>query len=166
MACIFLHTGRHYALINARIGPETRSRNPNGRSTVYLGSDGYWHGRVTVGVKDDGRPDPTHVQAKTRADVTEKVRRLEQARDHGAVRKHGDRWTANRWFTRGIDNIAVPLRVTVNTGEGYGIDVERHLIPGVGAHWLERFEEYVSALRSSQAQRRGHLPPGRKGKAR
>ena len=143
-----------------------RSRNPNRRSTVYLGSDGYWHGRVTVGVKDDGRPDRRHVQAKTRADLTEKVRRLEQARDQGAVRKPGERWAVNRWFTHWIDNSAVPPRVTLNTHDGYRIDVERHLIPGVGAHRLERLGEYVSALRGSQAGRRGHLPPGRKGKAR
>jgi hypothetical protein len=30
-------------------------RKPNGASTIYEGADGYWHGRVTVGVRDDGR---------------------------------------------------------------------------------------------------------------
>jgi hypothetical protein len=28
-------------------------RKPNGASTVYHGSDGDWHGRVTVGTKPD-----------------------------------------------------------------------------------------------------------------
>jgi len=29
-----------------------------GASSIYKGADGFWHGRVTVGVRDDGRPDP------------------------------------------------------------------------------------------------------------
>jgi hypothetical protein len=27
-------------------------RTPSGASSIYLGGDGYWHGRVTVGVRD------------------------------------------------------------------------------------------------------------------
>ena len=42
-------------------------RKPNGASSIYKGGDGYWHGRVTVGVKDNGKPDRRHVQAKTEA---------------------------------------------------------------------------------------------------
>ena len=30
------------------------TRAPNGASSIYLGKDGRWHGRVTVGVRDDG----------------------------------------------------------------------------------------------------------------
>jgi integrase len=37
--------------------------------------------------------------------------------------------------------------VTVNTHDGYRIDVEKHLIPGVGAHWLDRLEpEHLERL--------------------
>jgi integrase len=54
-----------------------KTRKPNGRSSIYLGSDGYWHGRVTVGVRDDGKPDRRHVTAKSEALVTRKVRELE-----------------------------------------------------------------------------------------
>ena len=32
------------------------SREANLRSSIYRGEDGYWHGRVTVGVRDDGTP--------------------------------------------------------------------------------------------------------------
>lgn len=31
-------------------------RAPNGASTIYQGKDDRWHGRVTMGVKDDGKP--------------------------------------------------------------------------------------------------------------
>ncbi len=41
-----------------------RSREPNGASTIYKGADGFWHGRVTVGVRDDGKPDRRHVDAQ------------------------------------------------------------------------------------------------------
>lgn len=34
---------------------EPRNRRPNGASTIYPGADGRWHGRVTVGVREDGR---------------------------------------------------------------------------------------------------------------
>jgi hypothetical protein len=32
------------------------ARKPNRRSSIYLGSDGWWHGWVTIGIKDDGAP--------------------------------------------------------------------------------------------------------------
>lgn len=31
------------------------SRHRNGKSTIHKGADGYWHGRVTVGLRDDGK---------------------------------------------------------------------------------------------------------------
>jgi len=124
-----------------------RRRNPNLRSTIYKGSDGDWHGRVTVGIRDDGKPDRRHVRGKTRAEATEKVRKLEQDRDQGRVRKARQRWRVSDWLTHWLHNIAVPPRVTVNTHDGYRIDVEKHLIPGAGAHWLDRLEpEHLERL--------------------
>lgn len=29
-------------------------RKPNNESSIYFGADGWWHGRVTMGVKNDG----------------------------------------------------------------------------------------------------------------
>jgi hypothetical protein len=40
------------------LGPSVcdwNDRAPNGSSSFYFCKDGYWHGRVTVGVKDNGR---------------------------------------------------------------------------------------------------------------
>lgn len=116
----------------------TRRRNPNLRSSIYKGSDGYWHGRVTVGVKDDGKADRRHVMRKSKAEVVEKVRQLEQGRDRGAVRKAGERWRVSDWLAHWINNIAVPPHVSQNAHDGYRIDVENHLTPGVGAHWLDK----------------------------
>ncbi|GAB2937834.1 site-specific integrase [Micromonospora polyrhachis] len=114
-------------------------RRPNGASSTYLGADGSWHGRVTVGVKDDGSPDRRHVRGKTEAAVIKKVRLLERERDSGTVRKAGQRWTVKTWLIHWVENIAAPA-VRENTIAGYRVAVYRHLIPGLGGHRLERLE--------------------------
>jgi integrase len=116
-----------------------KTRQPNGASSIYQGNDGRWHGRVTVGVKDDGTPDRRHVSRKTRAEVTKLVRELEKQRDAGTVRKPGRAWTVKAWLTHWIENIA-PIGVTENTIAGYEVAVRVHLIPGLGAHRLIRLE--------------------------
>ncbi|GHE32513.1 hypothetical protein GCM10018771_10570 [Streptomyces cellulosae] len=115
------------------------SRQPNGASSIYFGKDGRWHGRVTVGVKDDGTPDRRHVGRKTRAEVTKAVRELEKQRDSTGVRKAGQTWTVETWLTHWVENIAAP-NVGENTIDGYRVAVYHHLIPGLGAHRLEKLE--------------------------
>ncbi|MGW9497467.1 tyrosine-type recombinase/integrase [Streptomyces prasinus] len=116
-----------------------KSRQPNGASTIYLGKDGRWHGRVTVEVKDDGTPERRHVSRKTRAEVTKLVRELERQRDKGTVRKAGQSWTVKTWLTHWVENIAA-AHVSENTIDGYRVAVYHHLIPGLGAHRLEKLE--------------------------
>lgn len=113
------------------------TRAPNGAASIYLGSDGRWHGRVTVGVKDDGSADRPHVSAKTETEVIRKVRELERNRDAGNLRKSGKRWTVAAWLTHWVENIAGPS-VRRNTLAGYRVAVNTHLIPGLGQHRLER----------------------------
>ncbi len=129
-------------------------RNANGRSSIYENAEG-WHGRVTVGVKDDGRPDRRHVRGKTKAEVTAKVRKLEKQRDERRVPKAGQRWTVATWLTYWIENIAVPPNVSENAHSGYSVDVRKHLIPGIGAHRLDRLEpEHLEKL-YAKMQRNG-----------
>ncbi|MBK3625693.1 tyrosine-type recombinase/integrase [Streptomyces sp. MBT49] len=116
-----------------------RTRQPNGRSSIYQGADGKWHGRVTVGIRDDGRPDRRHVERKTRAEVTAAVRDLEQQRDAKSIRKAGRPWTVKTWLSHWIENIA-PLAVNENTMVGYGVAVRKHLIPALGAHRLDKLK--------------------------
>lgn len=114
------------------------TRNPNGVSSVYLGSDGKWHGRVTIGTKDDGTPDRRHIKRKTKADCYARVRELERLRDSGRVPNTGQKWTVEKWLTFWIEEIAIPPHVSENTHSGYRVDVENHLIPGIGAHRLHK----------------------------
>lgn len=118
---------------------EKRTRRPNGASSIYLGKDGKWHGRVTVGVKDNGKPDRRHVERKTEAEVIKAVRALEKQRDGGKVRKPGKRWTVADWLEHWVENIAEPV-VSVNTIAGYRVAVRVHLTPGLGAHRLDKLE--------------------------
>ncbi|WP_033222222.1 tyrosine-type recombinase/integrase [Kitasatospora phosalacinea] len=115
------------------------TRQPNGASSIYQDKDGKWHGRVTVGVKDDGTPDRRHIRGKNRAEVTKKVRELEKKRDEGNVSKVGKKWTVASWLTHWVENIAA-LSVRPNTLSGYRVAVNVHLIPGLGAHRLEKLE--------------------------
>ncbi|MFI8186408.1 tyrosine-type recombinase/integrase [Actinacidiphila glaucinigra] len=87
-----------------------RTRQPNGASSIYFGKDGKWHGRVTVGVRDDGRPDRRHVERKTRAEVTRAVRELERLRDEKKLRKPGKAWTVKTWLEHWVEALGEALR--------------------------------------------------------
>ena len=128
-------------------------RRLNGASSIYQDPDGSWHGRVTVGVKDDGRPDRRHVRGKTEAIVTRKVRALERDRDQGAVRRAGQRWTVATWLNHWVENIAAPT-VVENTADGYRVAIRTHLVPGVGAHRLEKLRpEHLEKLYAKMQER-------------
>ena len=121
-------------------------RAPNGASSIYQGKDDRWHGRVTMGVRDDGKPDRRHVQRKTRAEVTRTFRKLEKQRDSGRVRKAGRAWTVEQWLTHWLDNIAAHS-VRYKTLVGYRTDITRHLVPGLGAHRINKLEpEHIEKL--------------------
>nr|WP_202500556.1 site-specific integrase [Streptomyces sp. SID5476] len=136
---------------------QKRTRQPNGRSSIYLGKDGKWHGRVTVGIRDDGTPDRRHVERKTRAEVTAAVRELEKQRDAKTVRKPGKAWTVKAWLTHWIENVA-PLAVNDNTMVGYGVAVRKHLIPGLGAHRLDRLKPEHIEVFYAKMQANGSKP--------
>ncbi|MDQ0378578.1 tyrosine-type recombinase/integrase [Amycolatopsis thermophila] len=116
------------------------TRNPNGEGSLYFSEyDGYWHARVTVGVLDDGRPDRRHIKRRREDDAREEYRKLLNERDQGNVRRKGRDWTVEAWLRHWVDNIA-PLTVRYKTLRGYQTAVNKHLIPGVGAHRMKRIE--------------------------
>lgn len=122
-------------------------RNADGRSSIYLGQDGYWHGRVTVGVKDDGSPDRRHTMSKTKSVVVAKVKKLEELRDSGRVPRAGAvRWTVETWLEHWLETIAKPS-LKRSSYNAYSNAVRTHLIPGLGKHKLERLEpEHLESL--------------------
>jgi integrase len=118
------------------------SRTPNLRSSIYLGSDGWWHGRVTMGVKDDGSPDRRHRKARTEPEVTAKVRKLENERDAGKVNKPGRAPTLAEWMTTYLDTICVRLvasgTMAPRTLDDYRSKTRLWIIPLLGQHRLDR----------------------------
>ncbi|QNA74178.1 site-specific integrase [Streptomyces sp. So13.3] len=134
------------------------TRRPNGASSIYKGKDGKWHGRVTVGVKDDGSPDRRHVERKTEAAVINAVRDLEKQREAGAVRKAGKPWTVKAWLVHWLENITAPPVVRESTYSSYRAAVNVHLIPGIGGHRLDKLEpEHLERL-YTKMQRNGSKP--------
>src|SRR2546425_850872 len=131
------------------------TRTPSGASSIYLGGDGYWHGRVTVGVRDDGRPDRRHVMSRKQAEVVRKVRQLEKLHDAARVPRPGQRWTVASWLTHWIEDIATPPHISENTHAGYRVDVEKHLTPGIGAHRLDRLTPEHAEKLYAKMQRDG-----------
>ncbi|TWP51531.1 site-specific integrase [Lentzea tibetensis] len=137
-------------------------RKSNGESSIYEGSDGYWHGRVTVGTKDDGSPDRRHVQALTRPEVAKKVAKLEQERDAGKVRKTGKAWTVEKWLNHWLENIVAPPAITENAFSAYEVAARVHLIPGIGKHRIDKLEPehlekfYRKMIREGAKSSRAH----------
>jgi integrase len=73
-------------------------------------------------------------------------RELEKQRDAGKVRKPGRGWTVEKWLTHWVENIAAPT-VRRTTMVGYRSSVYNHLIPGVGAHRLDKLSpEHLERL--------------------
>jgi integrase len=135
-------------------------RQPNGASSIYPGKDGYWHGRVTVGTKDDGKPDRRHVQSKKKSVVITKVRDLERLRDEGKVAKAGNKWTVETWLKHWLENIIAPPAITENAWSAYEVAARVHLIPGVGGQRLQKLEaEHLERL--YRAMVRNGARPGR-----
>src|SRR5215510_2308836 len=91
-------------------------RKPNRRSSIYLGQDGWWHGWVTIGVKDDGAPDRRHRMGRTEAAVTRKVRELERSRDSGHLANPAKGLTVAQWMETWLTTIA-PRRIRQSTLE-------------------------------------------------
>ena len=122
------------------------ARQANGGSSVYLGKDGYWHGRITVGVRNDGSPDRRHVMSRSKATVVKRVKDVENKRDQGDLHKPGENWTVEQWLTHWLDEITAPY-VKVNTLAGYRVAVNHHLIPGIGKHKLTKLRpEHLERL--------------------
>jgi integrase len=142
---------------------EKKTRNANGRSTIYFSDrDNSWHGYVTVGVKDNGSPDRRHVRGKTKTAVTTKVRNLERQRDDGKVHKPGQTWTVEQWLNHWLRTIIAPPTIKENAWDAYENTVRVHLIPGIGAHRLDKLEpEHLERLyRRMMTEGRAPSKPG------
>ena len=115
-------------------------RTDNGEGSFYFSEDdGYWHARVVVGVKDDGTPDRRHRRSRDEKEAREKFRELMKMRDSGNVPKPGMAPTVREWLTHWVEDIAAPT-VKYRTLTGYRTAVYKHLVPGLGAHRIDKIK--------------------------
>jgi len=112
-------------------------QQPEGTS-VYFGSDGRWHGRVTMGLKPNGDIDRRHVSGKSEADVRTKVADLVDLRVAGAKRAQ-PRLTVAQYLNTWIHGRAAH-ELSHIAWRGYECDVRLHLIPRLGRHRLDRLD--------------------------
>lgn len=128
-------------------------RTANGRSSIYQGGDGYWHSRVTVGVKSNGELDRRHTMSKDKQKVIDAVENLEKMRSNGVVPKAGQKIRVAEWLMYWAENIATP-NVRYKTLQGYLIAINNHLVPEMSGQDItkvspESFERlYAKMMRS------------------
>jgi integrase len=114
---------------------------------IYLGADDLWHGYLTVGTRPNGRPDRRHRSGRTREECEQKIRELEDSLAADDVPEAGRPQGVEQWLRHWCENIARP-HVSYNTyTKTYAYSVYRYLIPGVGAHRIDRLEaDHLEAL--------------------
>jgi integrase len=84
-------------------------------------------------------PDRRHIERKSKKSVLDRIKELEKERAEGIVTKPGKRWTLEEWLIHWLENIAKPhLRHT--SYSAYRVAIHTHLIPGLGAHKLQKLE--------------------------
>ncbi|MFD9119946.1 site-specific integrase [Streptomyces bottropensis] len=132
-------------------------RKPNMESSIYEGSDGWWHGRVTMGVKDNGQPDRRHRRAKTETEVKRKVRELEDLRDKGRAPKAGRKPTVAQWMSTYLTDIA-SLKLKPRSLDDYWSKTRNDIVPGVGGHRLDKLQpEHLERMYRRMLDE-GHAP--------
>lgn len=132
-------------------------RKPNMESSVYFGADGWWHGRVTMGVKNDGSPDRRHRRGKTETEVRRKVRALEALRDKGRAPKAGRKPTVAQWMETYLTEIA-SLKLKPRSLDDYWSKTRNDIIPGVGQHRLDKLApEHLERMYRAMLDE-GHAP--------
>lgn len=132
-------------------------RKLNMESSIYLGNDGWWHGRVTMGVKSDGSPDRRHRRARTEAAVRRKVKELEKLRDEGRAPVAGRKPTVAEWMTTYLTTIA-SLKLKPRSLDDYWSKTRNDIIPGLGQHRLDKLApEHLETLYAAMLEE-GHAP--------
>lgn len=112
-------------------------RKANMESSIYLGADGWWHGRVTMGIKEDGSPDRRHRRAGSEPEIRRKVRALEKQRDAGHAPKAGRAATVEQWMTTYLTDIA-SLKLRPRSLDDYWSKTRNDIVPGIGQHRLDK----------------------------
>lgn len=106
-----------------------RGRQPNGRPSIFQGSDGRWYCWVTIGTRN-GKPHRKKLSGKTATAVSEQYDELAArlAAGHSPTIPLD---TVEQWLLHWLENIVKPSKAR-NTYTGYRSAVVNHVIPHIG----------------------------------
>lgn len=134
-----------------------RPRKPAEQTTssLYRGTDGSWHARVTMGRRPDGTTQRRHVQRRTKAELRDVVRELERSRDTGRYVWTSDDLTLAAWMEHWLDNV-LPMTARWKTLSTYRSQMRRHVLPTLGAWRLSEIQPEHLEAHYRRMQTEGH----------
>ena len=121
-------------------------------STLFRGSDGHWHARVTMGRRPDGSTARKHVQRRTKTELRDAVRDLERRRDAGTYVWTQDDVTLGQWLEHWLESV-LPMTARWKTLSTYRSQMRVHAIPALGQWRLselrpEHLEEHYRRMQA------------------
>lgn len=112
------------------------SRRGNGEGSIYERKRGQWAAVLTVGTKQDGKANRRFFYGKTRAEVADKLREAQNQLAAGGITDPG-KITVGEWLNLWLENYVRP-NVRQSTYESYRLQLDNHLIPGLGQKKLKK----------------------------
>lgn len=124
-------------------------RRGNGEGSIYQLADGRWRGSVFLGYRN-GKPHRKYVTRHTRTEVAAEIRRLLEAQRQGQLITTGA-MTVGEWLTTYLEQVAKP-KIRPRTFDRYRSDIERHILPAIGRHRLDKLRPaHLLALYNTKA---------------
>lgn len=105
--------------------------------TPKKGADGRWHAWVTVGTKQNGRPDQRHVSRATRDEAKDEVDRLLGQKRDAVVPKTGKKPTLADWLETYLSTLP-PSKVDPTSVRDYESKMRNYVIPIHGKVRLDK----------------------------
>jgi integrase len=110
-------------------------RRGNGEGSIYQLPDGRWRGSVFLGYRQ-GKPHRKYVTRRTRAQAAAEIRHLLEAQRQGQLITTGS-MTVGEWLATYLQQVARP-KIRPRTFDRYALDIERHIVPAIGRHRLDK----------------------------
>jgi integrase len=123
--------------------------------TPYKGKDGLWHVFAPMGSRADGRPDRKHLRRKTRREVVQAQRRLEEQRDRGEYIHSGKDVTLGWWVSHWLDELLPLAGRKATTIDGYRSTFRVHVLPHIAEVKLSGLTAEVIRSRLTDMKRTG-----------
>lgn len=136
-------------------GNTKKHRRGNGEGSVYQRKDGTWAAVLTVGVKQDGKPDRKFLYGKTRKEVADKLREAQNKLDAGVI-PGGDNVLFSTWVMNWLEIVIKP-GIKERTYVNYKASTEKHIIPGIGRYKLKDITDDVIQKYLNDQQEHGNL---------